>query len=128
MMPLTRTPTPAYSSAAALVSALSPAFAAEYTGAVEIGFTEASELMLIIEPPPVAFIASAARAVSRVGPLRLTPITLSNNVSDVASRDGASGLIPALLIRPSSRPQRPAAVVITRSRDSQSPTWQAAAK
>jgi hypothetical protein len=73
--------------------------AAAYTVVNGVGRTEASELMLMIEPPPVRPMAVAASAVRRVGPLRLTPITLSNNVSEVSSNDGANGLMPALLTR-----------------------------
>jgi AcrR family transcriptional regulator len=100
-------------------------YARRWTRQLRARLTDANELILMIEPPPVAAIAVAANAVNLAGPLRFTPITLSNNVSEVSSSDGASGLIPALLTSPSSRPQRDAAASTTPGSSSQLPTWHA---
>ena len=61
----------------------------------------------MIEPPSASYIRCPISAHSRNGPLKLTPITLSNSSSDVSSDDGASGDMPALLTRMSTVPKCP---------------------
>ena len=61
----------------------------------------------MIEPPPASYIRRPISAQSRNGPLKFTPITLSNSSSDVSAADGASGDMPALLTRMSTAPKCP---------------------
>ena len=80
----------------------SPAFAAAYTTVNDDGCSDAFELTLMIDPP--AGMCSAASAVSRSGPLRLTAIVLSNRSGVTSSSDGGTGAMPALLTSTSMRP------------------------
>src|ERR1700712_1837626 len=102
-MVLTRTVGP-YSRANAVVSALSPAFAAAYGPNRGCGIRAPDDDTLMTEPPPAATIRGPISEVSRNGPLRFPPTTLSNSSSLVSSDDGASGDIPALFTRTSTRP------------------------
>ena len=65
---------------------------------------------LMIEPRPRAFIASPTSAESRNGPLRLTPITLSQSSSLTSVRRSYSGDMPALLTSTSTPPFHASAV------------------
>src|SRR5271154_4125611 len=89
MMQLTRTFGP-YSIAYAIVIALSPAFAAAYGATSGVGRIEATLDTLMIAPPSPAAIRDPNSADRRNGPLRFTPITLSNRSSLVSTDDGAS--------------------------------------
>ena len=117
---LTRIPRGPNSAAAALVSALRPAFAAAYTTVYGTAFNAAFELMLMIEPPGV--MCSAASAVSRSGPLRLTAIVLSNSSDVTSSSDGGTGAMPALLTSTSMRPNSAIVASMSAAHWSQSPT------
>ena len=59
----------------------------------------------MMEPPSPSYIRWPISAVSRNGPLKFTPITLSNSSSEVCADDGASGDMPALLTRMSTAPK-----------------------
>jgi hypothetical protein len=68
----------------------------------DVGYKDAFELMLMTAPP--GDMRSAARAVSRKGPLRFTAIVLSNRSAVTPRRDGGTGAMPALFTSTSIRP------------------------
>ena len=76
----------------------------------------------MIDPPAV--MCSAASAVSRSGPLRLTAIVLSNRSEVTSSNDGGTGAMPALFTSTSMRPNSATVASMSAPQSSQSPTWQ----
>ena len=83
MIALTRTDGPNVC-AKPTVRALRPAFAAAYGRIAGRGRTAPALEMLMIEPPVPAAIRVPTSAVSRNGPLRFTPMTLSNSSSETS--------------------------------------------
>src|ERR1700722_16778836 len=97
----------ANSRAKTVVSAFSAALAPAYGPNRGDGNSAPLDETLMIEPPPEAYIRCPISALSRNGPLKFPPITLSNSSSDVSADDGASGDMPALLTRMSTAPKYP---------------------
>ena len=90
-----------------IVIALTPAFAAAYGTMSLVGRMAPVLETLMIEPPPAATIRSPTSAARRNGPLRLTPITLSNRSSVTSDSFPYIGEIPALFTSTSMRPKSP---------------------
>ena len=90
MIVLTRTFGP-YAWANPTVRTSSPDLAAAYGSSPAVGRMAATLLTLMIEPPSPSAMRGAINVISRNGPLRLTPITLSKRSSVTSGRLGYSG-------------------------------------
>src|SRR3954465_7975904 len=102
-MELTRMPSPATSSATALLKSRTAPLLAQYALAWAEPTRPLAEETFTIEPPPVLRIARTPSRVRRKPPSRLTAMTRRHSAS-VVSSSGLAKEMPALLTRTSSRP------------------------
>ena len=98
-------PSAAHDMAVALVSCTMPPLLAPYAGAYGAPKIDIIEPMLMILPPPAAFMSGCAARLHKNALVRLVSITWFHSASVSWSTDLRT-VMPALLTRMSSLPQR----------------------
>ena len=99
---LTRTVGP-YSSAPLLVSAITPALAAEYAASLRVGMRPDTDALLTIVPRPASSMSGTTERVALNVPVRFTSMSRCHSLSSTVC-SGRRSPVPALLTSTSIRP------------------------